>query len=286
MSNVLITGTSSGFGLLTAKSLLKQGHTVFATMREPDTRNAGAAAALRDAAAGSAGKLHVLELDVTDERSVEKAVKVALATADHLDVVVNNAGILSGSYTEGYTTEQLMALFDINLFGIHRVNRAVLPHMRERKQGLIINISSSLGRWVLPYVGPYAATKFALEGYTEVLAAEMAPFGVQIVNVQPGAFPTGVFGRIMNAADEARLATYGELADAPGKMWAGFAQMMAQNPPDPQMVADKVVELVAMPAADRPRRAVVDVMLGQATEAINAASAQAQAAVFAGMGGG
>lgn len=152
---------SSGFGFLTSKSLVEQGHTVFATMREPQTRNAEAAAALRDAAAGKPGTLHVLELDVTDDRSVELAVEQAIEIAGSLDVAVNNAGILSGSYLEGYTTEQLRELFDINLFGVHRVCRAVLPHMRERKQGLIINVSSSLGRYVMPYVGPYAATKYA-----------------------------------------------------------------------------------------------------------------------------
>jgi NAD(P)-dependent dehydrogenase (short-subunit alcohol dehydrogenase family) len=286
MSNVLVTGTSSGFGFLTAKSLLEQGHTVFATMREPKTRNAEAAAALRDAAAGRTGKLHVLELDVTDDRSVEQAVKEAIATAGHLDVVVNNAGILSGSYIEGYTADQLRALFDINVLGVHRVCRAVLPHMRERKQGLIINLSSSLGRWILPYVGPYAATKFAIEGYSDVLAVEMMPFGVQVALVQPGGFATGVMGRMMNAGDAARLATYGELADAPQKMWEGYGQMLATQGPNPQIVADKIVELVGMPAADRPRRAVVDVMLGQFTEAINSATAQAQGGVFTAMQGG
>lgn len=285
MSNVLITGTSSGFGFLTAKSLLNQGHTVFATMREPETRNAQAVAALRDAAASSKGTLHVLELDVTDDRSVEQAVKQAIELAGHLDVVVNNAGILSGHLLESYTTDELRSLFEINVFGIHRVCRAALPHMRERKQGLIINVSSGLGRYVLPYVGPYVASKFAVEGYSNVLAVELAPTGVQVVMVQPGAFPTGSFSRILHPSDQERLATYGELADAPGKMWEGFGQLLAQGP-DPQMVADKITGLIAMPAADRPLRSVVDVMWGQHTEAVNTAAAEAQAGVFASMQGG
>jgi NAD(P)-dependent dehydrogenase (short-subunit alcohol dehydrogenase family) len=286
MSNVLITGTSSGFGFLTAKALLNHGHTVFATMREPETRNAPAVAALRDAAQSSKGTLHVLELDVTDERSVEQAVKQAVETAGHLDVIVNNAGILTGQLAETYTTDDLRSLFDINLFGVHRVCRAALPHMRERKQGLVINVSSSLGRYILPYVGPYAATKFALEGYSSVLAVELAPVGVQVVVVEPGAFMTGVFTRILNPSDQDRVASYGELGEAPGKMWEQFGQTLAAQGPDPQLIADKITELIEMPAAERPARAVVDMMLGQFTEAINAAVGEAQAGVFATLQGG
>lgn len=286
MSNVLITGTSSGFGFLTAKTLLQNGHTVFATMRDPKGRNAEAVAGLRDAAAGGSGTLHVLELDVTDDRSVEQAVNEALETAGHLDVVINNAGILTGSQLEGYTTEQLRELFDVNLFGIHRVCRAVLPHMRERKQGLIINVSSSLGRYVLPFVGPYTASKFALESYSEVLAIELAPFGVQVAVVQPGAFLTNIYSQIMFAEDQTRLASYGELAEAPGHMWAGFSQMLQAQGPNPQMIADKIHELIKMPAADRPLRSNVDVMWGRFAEAINAAAAEAQAGVLASLQGG
>jgi NAD(P)-dependent dehydrogenase (short-subunit alcohol dehydrogenase family) len=283
MSNVLITGTSSGFGFLDAKSLLNQGHTVFATMREPETRNAEAAAALRDAAASSKGTLHVLELDVTDDRSVEQAVKQAIELAGHLDVLVNNAGILSGSYAEAFTIEQFRAVFEVNLFGVHRMCRAVLPHMRERKQGLIINMSSSLGRFVLPYAGPSTATKFGLEAYSQTLMMELAPTGVEVAVVEPGAFLTGVFQHMIFAGDQARLASYGEFADAPTKMFEGFGQMLAAGGPDPQMVANKIVELVGMAPGTRPQRSVIDVMWGHHTESINTASAQAQAGIYADM---
>lgn len=283
MSNVLITGTSSGFGFLTAKSLLNQGHTVFATMREPQTRNAAAAAALRDTAASSKGTLHVLELDVTDDGSVERAVEQAIEIAGHLDAIVNNAGILSGGYAEVFSTDQLRAVFEVNLFGVHRMCRAVLPHMRERKQGLIINMSSSLGRFVLPFAGPSTAAKFGVEAYSQTLMMELAPTGVEVAVIEPGAFLTGVFEHMIHAGDAARLATYGELADAPGKMFEGFAQMLTAGGPDPQMVADKIVELVATPAGSRPQRSVIDVMWGHHTESINAASAQAQAGIYADM---
>jgi NAD(P)-dependent dehydrogenase (short-subunit alcohol dehydrogenase family) len=285
MSNVLITGTSSGFGFLTVKSLLGAGHNVFAGMREPSGRNKDAAAALRDAAASSSGKLNILDLDVLDTASVERAVGEAITAAGHLDVVINNAGVGAWGYAESYTPEQFQRLFDVNIVGVQRVTRAALPHMRARKAGLFINTGSSLGRYVLPFMAPYAVTKFALECLTDSYAMELAAFGLEFSLVQPSGFPTEFLGHGVKPADDARLASYGELADAPAKMAAGFMEMMSgPNAPNPQAVADKILELVSAPAGSRPQRAPVDFMMPQALDAINDTCAAVQKQIAAGFG--
>jgi NAD(P)-dependent dehydrogenase (short-subunit alcohol dehydrogenase family) len=285
MSNIFITGTSSGFGLLIAKTLVHDGHTVFATMRDTESRNAEKVAALRDLTTNSSGTLHVLDVDVTDEQSVERAVAEAIAATGHLDVAINHAGTLAGGHLETFTSEQLRDLFDVNLFGPHRVCRAALPHMRERRQGLIINVSSAVGRFIMPFTGPYCSSKFALESYSETLAMELAPTGVQVAIIEPGAYMTNVFSNMMTPADHARIASYGELGEAPTQMWGGVAAMLEAQGSDPQHVADKIAELVSMPAADRPLRTVIDGMTGQFTETVNATYTKVQAEVAASFGG-
>jgi NAD(P)-dependent dehydrogenase (short-subunit alcohol dehydrogenase family) len=287
MSNVLVTGTSAGFGFLTVKTLLAAGHVVFATMRDPEGRNADKVAALKDAAASAPGKLHVLDLDVTNEASVNRAIADAIATAGHLDVIVNNAGVGTGGQLEGYTIEQFQQLFDVNVFGVQRVFRAVLPHMRARKQGLIINLSSGLGRYVLPFLSPYIATKFAIEAITDAYALELAPFGIEVVAIQPGAFGTDFMSHALYPADGERIAGYGEFADLPQRMFAGFGEMTAKGLiPDPQLIADKVAELVALPPGSRPARAVVDPLTQDASAPVNEAAAQANRRVLAAFGAG
>lgn len=282
MATVLVTGSSSGFGRLTALTLAEKGHTVFATMRNPDAQNADRAAALREAKVK--GALTVLSLDVTDEASVEAAVARA-SEAGPLDAVVNNAGIGVGGYAEGFTVEQLQAVFDVNLFGVHRVNRAVLPAMRRRGQGLVINVSSGIGRLVLPFCAPYIASKFALEGYAESLRYELAPTGVEVVIVEPGAYGTGFGAGMLAPRDEARVETYGSLADAPKAMWSGLLEMLdSPAAPDPQDVADAITALVEMPRGTRPLRTVVDSLSGDGPRAINALCSEVQTATLEAMG--
>lgn len=260
---ILITGTSSGFGLLTARTLVTRGHTVLATMRDAEGRNAAGAGELRDFAAGAPGRLHVLELDVSSEASVETAIGRALEIAGGIDVVVNNAGIGVGGHTEAFTLDQFRSLFEVNVFGVQRVNRAVLPSMRRAGSGLLIHVSSVMGRIVIPFGGPYTATKWALEGLAESYAHELRGTGVEVAIVEPGAFPTGVAERVLSPADEARTASYGTAADAPKKMWAGLMAMLeGAGAPDPQEVADAIVGLIEMPAGQRPLRTVVDPLMG------------------------
>lgn len=261
---VLITGTSSGFGKLTAQTLLDEAYTVFATMRDVEGRNADAAQALRDYAKGLDGTVHVLELDVTDDDSVQDAVSRALDLAGgRLEVVINNAGIGVGGFSETFTTDQWAKILDINVLGVHRVNRAVLPSMREAGRGLLVHVSSVMGRVVIPFAAPYTASKFALEGMVESLRYELASTGVDAVIVEPGGFGTGFGERMLSPADEERVESYGELAEMPEQLWSGMMERLdSDHAPDPQEVADAIVRLIETPVGDRPLRTVVDPMTG------------------------
>src|SRR5262252_157978 len=195
---ILITGASSGFGRDTAETLRRAGHAVYASMRGAQGKNREAAEALQ--------KLGVktVELDVRDGASVEAAVKNVLAEAGKVDVLVNNAGIGSAGVTEAFTAEQATVIFDTNVIGLLRVTRAVLPSMRQQRDGLIINIGSILGRVTFPFLGIYGASKFAVEALTDSLRYEVSQFGVEVVEVQPSAFPTPMYASIQQAADADR----------------------------------------------------------------------------------
>jgi NAD(P)-dependent dehydrogenase (short-subunit alcohol dehydrogenase family) len=275
---VLITGCSSGFGELATNTLLEAGHTVVATMRDPDGRNRPAADRLREAANELPGTVYVLELDVTDEGSVASAVRQAEELTGGVDVVVNNAGFGGGGHMEAFTAEQFHQMFDVNLYGVQRVSRAALPGMRKRGKGLILNVSSCLGRVILPFTGPYVASKFALEGMSEGYRYELAGTGVEVSILQPGGFGTAFMDRMAMPADEGRVAEYGEFAELPEKMWNGFAEAMSsEDAPDPQLVADAILELVEMPAGTRPPRKTVDPLMGgMGVPELNAMTAEAQ----------
>jgi NAD(P)-dependent dehydrogenase (short-subunit alcohol dehydrogenase family) len=183
---VFITGASAGFGRDTVKALAEKGHTVYATMRGIAGKNAPAANDLKARAKAGGHALHVLELDVTDGASVTKAVEAAVE-AGGIDVVIHNAGVGNWGIDEGFTLDQARGIFDINVFGPMRVNHAVLPHLRAAGRGLILYVSSGLGRIVFPFLGIYTGSKFALEGYAESTSYELSPLGIQTVIVEPGA---------------------------------------------------------------------------------------------------
>lgn len=268
--NILITGASSGFGMLMARTLVADGHTVQAAMRDVSGRNADAAAALSTFAADQSGTLALREMDVTDESSVN----AACADAGPLDVLVNNAGVGAAGLAEAFTPEQYAVLFDINVLGVQRTMRAVLPDMRERGRGLVVNVSSIMGRIVIPFSGPYTASKWALEGLTEGYRCELMGTGVDVVSVEPGGFPTGIASRMVGPADEDRVAGYGARAGMVEKVWAPFMEMLSgPKAPSPQIVADEVARLIGMPAGKRPARVVVDPLMGgEGPEQINAVS--------------
>ena len=191
MASVLVTGCSSGFGKLTALLFARHGHTVFATMR--DTSRAGPMEAM---AAEEGLDVRVLPLDVTDVASVD----AAIADAGPLDVVVNNAGIELRGPIEELADDEVLAQFDTNVFGVIRVVRAVLPGMRERGSGVIVNVSSIAGLVARPFAGAYSASKHALEAISESLHHEVRPFGIRIAVVEPGQFETDLLANATVAA--------------------------------------------------------------------------------------
>lgn len=247
---ILITGSSTGFGRLFAETLLRHGHTVFATMRDPAGRNAQNATQLRSLAERESLHLHVLELDVTDDASVEQAVRTAIEHCGRIDVAINNAGYGIIGLAEAVTTEQARQIMDTNFLGAVRVNRAVLPHMRRQCSGLLLHISSGAGRVVVPSMGLYCASKFALEALAETYRYELAGQGIESVIVEPGAYQTAVFGNIVMAADESRTNTYGPVTQFPARLGSALANS-AGNAQD---VADFILRILETPAGHRQLR--------------------------------
>jgi NAD(P)-dependent dehydrogenase (short-subunit alcohol dehydrogenase family) len=262
---VLVTGSSSGFGEVIVKTLADAGYRVFATMRDVAGRNAPTAAALREWAGQHRADLHVLEMDVADDASVETAVATILNAGDRLDVVVNNAGITAGGPLESFSSAQIQELFNINAFGPVRVDRAVLPHMRARGAGLLLHVSSTLGRILPGGGGLYPASKWALEGLIESLHYQVAPFGVDVVLLEPGSFPTPAVSRGLRPANPAVAAEYAARPGGPRRAEAGPDFVY----PDIQEVADAVRLLIEMPQGGRPLRFVVGPIFTTGVEEFN-----------------
>jgi len=280
MANVLITGAGRGFGRLIAATLLKDGHTVVGTLRDAEGRNRGAAAELRAAGA------HAVEMDVTDDPSVRRGMGQALEKAGGLDVVVNNAGVGVLGLQESFTPDDWRRLFEVNVFGVQRVNRAILPHMRERRSGLLVHISSLLGRMPIPYYGPYNASKFALEALADNYRLELSSFGIESVLVEPGGYPTTFMDSLLRPSDGARTEQYGAMTGAPESFFAAFEKVLVgPNAPNPQWVADAVAAVIRAPRGQRPFRTVVDRLgMGAALEPYNRAIEEIQRDVFAAFG--
>lgn len=283
---VVVTGCSSGFGRQLAEQLARRGERVYATMRDTAARNAGVAGELRGLAAREGVDLRVLDLDVTSTDSVDAAAATVLAESGAPDVVVNNAGQMFVGFTEAFTADELTRQLDVNVVGIHRMHRAFLPAMRERGTGLVVNLSSVAGRLGAPFFGVYHASKWGLEGYSMALRGELASSGVDLVVVEPGPFATELFPSSPRPADrEGRVAGYPAVAhEALAGLEQAFEGMFAdpQTPTDPQMVVDRIVELIDMRPGTRPFRSVVGVDVG--VVARNAAVEPFDAAVLEAFG--
>jgi NAD(P)-dependent dehydrogenase (short-subunit alcohol dehydrogenase family) len=245
----VITGASSGFGLLTAKAFAAAGWRVYATMRDAAGRNAAVAGEVRKLGIG------VAELDVTDDASVEAAAKTILAESGAVDVLVNNAGTAFFGIQEAFTPAAVERQFATNVFGPLRVNRAFLPAMRERRCGLVVYISSGVGRFVVPFGGIYTASKWALEALAETSSYELAPFDVDVAIVEPGAFGTNIFSVVSSADDAARVASYGHVAKLAEARVTGIEASSAGR--DPNDVANVILRLANLPAGTRPLRTPV-----------------------------
>jgi NAD(P)-dependent dehydrogenase (short-subunit alcohol dehydrogenase family) len=271
-SVAVVTGTSTGFGYDTARLLAAAGHRVYATMRDAAGRNAEPAKAL------SALGIHVVELDVTEQPSVDRAAAEILSAAGRVDVLVNNAGTAHMGTTEAFTPASFERQFATNVTGPFRLSRAFLPSMRANKSGLVIFVSSVVGRFVVPFTGVYVASKFALEALAESFSYELRPFGVDVALVEPGAYATNIFNAMIGPDDADRLASYGEVA----KTIDTIGNALAQTAGQPIEVAQAIAALVAAPAGTRPLRTTVP---GNGpADAINAAVEPIQHAVLEGFG--
>ena len=277
---VLITGSSSGFGRLIGETLARKGYTVFATMRNIEGKNAAAAREIRELAKKESLDLQVLELDVTQDASVERAVAEAARKTGRIDVAVNNAGYGVIGLTEAITSEQAHRIMDTNFIGAMRVNRAVLPWMRRQKSGLLLHVSSGAGRLAIPGMAYYCASKSAMEAVAETYRYELAPQGIDSVIVQPGAYPTAVFGNLEHAADASRNDDYGAVA-AIGDRVIGQLGASTANPQD---LADAVVQIIETPAGKRNGRYRISAAGGLGIDEINAVCERVQQQVLQAFG--
>lgn len=276
--SVLITGCSSGFGRLTALHAARCGARVFATMRDMAGGNRPEAAELAAIARAETLKIDLIELDVTNPAQVTSAIAQAeRANGGALSAVVNNAGIGLFGPTELTDEQGVEDIFDTNLFGYMRVARAALPAMRAARKGVIVNVSSQLGRLIFPGIGAYCGTKFAVEAMFEAMAYELAPHGVEVSIVQPGGYPTSIWASgerasdamIARASDEGRAAYADFIAGSRSRFGNG-------GNTDPQDVANAIVDIIALPEGRRPLRRPVHPDT-RATTALNAAHSQVQA---------
>jgi NAD(P)-dependent dehydrogenase (short-subunit alcohol dehydrogenase family) len=272
---VLITGCSTGFGRAAAEVLGRRGYTVFATMRDTSGRNAGHREALELLAAEDKLPIQVVEMDVTNDGSVSAATEQILERAGRIDVVINNAGVAALGITEAYTIEQMQKLFEVNFFGVARVNRAVLPTMRQQRSGLLIHVSSAAGRLVPAYLGIYCASKFALEALVDSYRFELAPFGVDSVIVEPGIHRTPILEAFQPPDDETRAAEYPPDADFTSRVKTVFdAANASPETPGSAEVAEAFLRLIEMPAGTRPFRTVPTPAMATLLESYNTAAAE------------
>jgi NAD(P)-dependent dehydrogenase (short-subunit alcohol dehydrogenase family) len=259
---IVVTGASSGFGLLTARALAQAGHTVYASMRDTAGRNAPQVSALKKYSAENKIDLRPLELDVTSQPSADGAISTILKNHGRLDVVVHNAGHMTFGPAESFTPEQFAELYDVNVLGTQRVNRAALPHLRKQGGALLIWVSSSSVRGgTPPYLAPYFAAKAAMDSLAVSYSGELTRWGVETSIVVPGAFTKGTnhFLHAAQPADKARQDEYdqGPYAGLRDVELKGLASLEPADA-DAAAVAETIVKIVETPFGKRPFRVHVD----------------------------
>ncbi|WP_310832738.1 SDR family oxidoreductase [Paenibacillus pedocola] len=237
----LITGTSSGFGLLTALTLAARGYHVIATMRDLGRKEE----LIRHAEeADVLNRIHLMTLDVTDSESIESAVSAIMDRFGRIDVLVNNAGFAVGGFVEEVSMEEWRHQMDTNFFGLVEVTKAVLPVMRQQRGGSIINVSSVSGLIGFPGYAPYAASKYAVEGFSESLRQELLPFGIRVILVEPGSFRTSIWGKGIDGIRTSEDSPYNkQLTEV-----LRYSRRTAETAPDPRQVAELIGKLVFMRA--------------------------------------
>jgi NAD(P)-dependent dehydrogenase (short-subunit alcohol dehydrogenase family) len=259
---ILVTGASSGFGLMTARALAKAGHTVYASMRETAGRNASRVAEIESWSKDHGHDLRTVELDVQSEASVEAGLEQVIKEAGGLDVVVHNAGHMVFGPAEAFTPDQYIQQFDVNVLGTQRVNRVALPHLRAKRKGTLIWVGSSSTRGgTPPFLAPYFAAKAAMDALAVSYASELARWGIETTIVVPGAFTKGTnhFAHSGAPADQARAAEYerGLYAGVTDTALKGLASLEPADA-DPEEVAKAIVNVVNTPFGKRPFRVHID----------------------------
>ncbi|MCB0517190.1 MAG: SDR family oxidoreductase [Chitinophagales bacterium] len=250
---ILVTGSSGAFGSLACIQLVENGHQVVGTMRSLQGKNEAIANELKSKGVA------LVEMDVTNEDSVNAGVLSAIEMMGGLDTVFNNAGIGANGILECFTTNDIQKMFDVNVFGVQRVMRAVLPHLRQQGKGTIIHTSSCIGRVTTPFLASYCASKYALESLAEGYRAELSGFGIESCIVEPGGFPTAFMSGMITPSDTDRINAYGEMANLPEASINGYVAYVESIPEQrPERVAEAVVKLVNTPFGEKPFRTVVD----------------------------
>jgi NAD(P)-dependent dehydrogenase (short-subunit alcohol dehydrogenase family) len=258
---VVVTGTSSGFGALTVRALARAGHTVYAGIRDTAGRNAPVVAGLIKEAAADGLALHPVELDVTSQPSADAAVDRILDEQGRLDVIVHNAGHMVLGPAEAFTPEQYASVYDVNVLGTQRVNRAALPYLRAQHSGLLVWVGSSSTRGGCPpFLAPYFGAKAAMDAIAVSYAAELIRFGIGTTIVVPGAFTTGTshFAHAGAPADADRAAAYDARYRALMDEVNPRLSALIPGDADPGEVADVIAGVVSRPAGQRPFRVHVD----------------------------
>lgn len=261
--NVVITGSSSGFGYLTTLALARKGYKVWATMRNSESKNNSKKEELLVIAKKEHLKISVIDLDVNSDESVLKAIETIAEVDGKIDYLINNAGYMFVGITEAYSIQQAKDQFETNFFGVLRTTKAVAPYMRKQEEGLIVNVTSLAGRLSFPYFGIYNASKHAVEAYSQSMRYELAPFGVEVSIVEPGPFGTNLLFTGPKEEDQKVFNAYGDYKDVPTAMlknFEGFYQ--TENALDPQLVADTITSLVETEKGTREERIVAGLDYG------------------------
>ena len=276
LKNVLITGAAGGFGTIIIDALLSEGYTIAGAMRDTEGRNKQAAETLEQKG------VFVVEIDVTNDDSVVDGVNKAAAEMGSIDILINNAGLGAGGIQEGFTADDWKKVFDVNVFGVQRMTRAVLPYMKRQQHGLLMLISSLSARLSVPFQGPYSPSKWAAEALAESYKVEVSNLGIESCIVEPGGFPTQFIGSLLQPSDKERLLDYGAIKDLPDALLSSVKSVFESNTEQtPDLVSNAVINLIKMPQGTRPMRTEVDRMfMGDLVAPLNQQLAEANEKVY------
>lgn len=273
---ILVTGANGDFGQLITKTLLAAGHVVIASMRDIHTRNSQQKRKLEALGA------YVVDIDVTDNESVNRGINQAIDYAQGLDCVINNAGLGCYGIQDNFTDNDLQRIFDVNVFGVQRINRAVLTHFKENKQGILLHVSSLIGRMTLPYWGPYSASKWAVEALAETYRIELSQFNIDSCIVEPGPHATNFFENLLTPSGSTRNLDSCNQEQEANEIYNNLAKALAScSEQNAINIAHAILQLIEMPIGRRPLRTVVDSLgIGDHIEHYNSHLEQLTSDVF------